>query len=409
MRKKTIHLLLIIVFVWPGAVVFGALRPLRKLGNVDMAARDFRDYGWINAYAKTWVFTIVNETASKFMSEESMLRYLKLKMRNFVKEIRLSDSWESLGLKAGEHDHNMLSLRLDLFQYNDNLSIYYGLLLWNSTVSIEQPEEKPKDFLLALPIAGSESQLTNQIKRHIDTMVEQFAEDYYYIEDLKAKRDKESKEWEPKTFRRIDPSGPKPSQQPLTVEGPLARSALAGEKTIEEIDVEWKARSLKALEAIGKWTEAAKSEKPIPTYQKQIMCVEFAYGMIIDPNKPVVKRDENVQTYHLLFNYGSAEDSSVHIGYTYNRNTGKYNALNVYKLPDSVDISLPTFPNETDKIVLIDNSKGTENASMLVLNRFKPFDIVYMTEYGMPIRVDGEYDFSEKVLPPIPPGGILLD
>ena len=184
----------------------------------------------------------------------------------------------------------------------------------------------------------------------------------------------------------------------------LIGSSLCFAKTIEEVDLEWKARSLKAIEAIGKWADAAKSDKAIPIYQKQIMCLEYAFGCIIDPNMPVVKRSGNVQTYHLMFNYGSDKDAFVDIGYTYDRETGKYTAFNVYRLPDSIDISLPNLPNETDKVVLIDNSKGVDNASMLFLNRFKPFDIVYVTKDGIPIKVDGEYDFSEKAVPPPPPG-----
>ena len=96
----------------------------------------------------------------------------------------------------------------------------------------------------------------------------------------------------------------------------------ASAKTIEQVDLEWKARGLKAKEAHAKF----KPDKSTPAYQNQILWIEFAFSLFPDPNTPLIERVNNYRYYSLLFPFGESYsgDSATltHVTYVYDETTG---------------------------------------------------------------------------------------
>jgi len=56
-------------------------------GDLDMY-RFFRGYDWIVNNPKYCLITYTNKTTTKFISEDELKRYFKLKMRNFIQDIK---------------------------------------------------------------------------------------------------------------------------------------------------------------------------------------------------------------------------------------------------------------------------------------------------------------------------------
>ena len=84
-------------------------------------------------------------------------------------------------------DHSKMVLEIELYEYNNNLGVYYGLISYCLNPSI-YTKSKPKEYKITIAIAGNETQIVNLVKGNIDSIVEKFAEDYFYREDL-AKRE----------------------------------------------------------------------------------------------------------------------------------------------------------------------------------------------------------------------------
>ena len=171
--KKYLPALLAFIFVSANAAVVE--RPGTNYPNQAL-----KSYSWLSNYKKTSFNVFVNDDAKKFMDEDSIRRYFKLKMRNFVKDIELLEDPKGI-------DHNYLQLTLELFKYNDKTQIYYGLISLKLDSAIAYNGSEERIYELTTSIAGSESQLIGFIKHELDGMVEVYAEDYYYIDDLSNK------------------------------------------------------------------------------------------------------------------------------------------------------------------------------------------------------------------------------
>ncbi|SCX91122.1 hypothetical protein [Desulfoluna spongiiphila] len=142
-----------------------------------------KSYSWLVGYKKCTFSVFVNDDAKRFMNEESMKRYFKLKMRNFVRDVELVDN-------PKDNNHNYLYFNLELYRYNDKTKIYYGLVSLKLDSSVNFSGSDARIYELTTSIAGSESQLIGFIKQEIDLMVEVYAEDYYYLYDLNSKHNK---------------------------------------------------------------------------------------------------------------------------------------------------------------------------------------------------------------------------
>jgi hypothetical protein len=152
-------------------------RPSRSYPRVALL-----NYEWIHTIKTFQLIVSVSEGAESFMDSNSIENYLKLKMRNFVKEIDLIEPKDGV-------NGNYLYLDLQLKKYNDKNSIYTGLisLRIDSAVSWKGSSQR---YQLIDELSGSDSQILGFIKGNIDLMTEAFAADYYYIEDLKSEHNK---------------------------------------------------------------------------------------------------------------------------------------------------------------------------------------------------------------------------
>ena len=178
MKRIVFIVLALLVILATNAFSAVVERPSRKFP--EMSAKQ---YGWLHEYQTSYLSIRVNDTASKFLSEESLRRYFKLKMRNFIKAQKITKNPEGT-------DINYIDLELELYKYNKTSTIYYGLISLKVDSAINYEVEGERIFKITNSIAGSEGQLTNFIKSEIDWFVEIFAEDFYFIEDLKTNNDK---------------------------------------------------------------------------------------------------------------------------------------------------------------------------------------------------------------------------
>ena len=142
------------------------------------------NFGWLHDYNELKPSIYVSDTAKKFITKETLTRYVKLKLRNFVSNLKVNENIVDSGFK-----YNYLSVSLELDKYNDKQKIYTGLLSFRVEASINRTN-RVKLYKLTKSIAGSENQMLGFIKEDIDQMVEFFAEDYYYISDELEKHNK---------------------------------------------------------------------------------------------------------------------------------------------------------------------------------------------------------------------------
>ena len=146
------------------------------------------NYGWLLDYKLTFLSTYINDTGKKFISNDSLKRYVKLKLRNFVSGLKLK---EEVG--DSNFNYNYLNVELKLSKYNDKQKIYYGLISFKMAHSVYR-KDGSDIYKLTKAIAGSEAQILSFIKGDIDSMIELFAEDYYFVSDEIEKHNKPIKQ-----------------------------------------------------------------------------------------------------------------------------------------------------------------------------------------------------------------------
>lgn len=139
---------------------------------------DMDDYGWMINTNLNYHFLIdvSTDVDLMFMTIEELDRYFKLKLRGFIKDFKFIEK------EAPNGKTNFVELILDLNKYNDKSTIHYGLLELSVIRCFDCV--RGTNYRITYPIAGSETQIKNQVKQIIDDIVEKFAEDYYYMQDL---------------------------------------------------------------------------------------------------------------------------------------------------------------------------------------------------------------------------------
>jgi hypothetical protein len=133
-------------------------RPSSKYENLAV-----KEYGWLHDIKETSMALSVNDTAQKFISVEALKRYLKLKTRNFIKDIEVVEN-------AKGSNHNYLYLKLELFKYNKKSEIYFGLVSLKLDSAISWKGDGNRIYELTTSIAGSDSRLNRFIKEEIDSL-----------------------------------------------------------------------------------------------------------------------------------------------------------------------------------------------------------------------------------------------
>nr|PMJ86007.1 hypothetical protein BCU13_13740 [Vibrio lentus] len=175
---QQMHRLLILLLAFSSCSLASVIeRPTHVFEQLDESR-----YGWLPHYDEHLFNTYINDNAARFISENELQRYVKLRFRNFVKDLKLKDNIE-------HQNHNYMDVSIDLYKYNDTLKIHYGMMSIKIAPSINWDSNNTVPYVLAVAIAGSEEQLNQSIKEHLGSLIEVIAEDYYYISDLTMNND----------------------------------------------------------------------------------------------------------------------------------------------------------------------------------------------------------------------------
>jgi hypothetical protein len=140
------------------------------------------NYSYIHEPKVVGVRIFIEGDASKFVSEASIFRYLKLKFRNFIQDYSVIELTSS----DVPENRNLMYITIEQHKYNDTREIYYGLTAMEVFPRFADSQHRP--YQLIFPEAGSDTQIENSIKGSIDKMIEVFASDYYLIEDFKKEK-----------------------------------------------------------------------------------------------------------------------------------------------------------------------------------------------------------------------------
>jgi len=165
------------IFIFQNNVYALMFRPIYQSSDSIQVKKE---YGWMIKTNKSYLTIYIGKPTSNFITEDEIRRYIKLKMRNFIKDYKFID------VEPKDRDHNYTHCSTILLKYNDILPIYYGLLNF-SMIPFRGKNYKKygEEYSFITPIAGSSDQIKNRLKEKIDRFIEEFAEDYYYMKDLK--------------------------------------------------------------------------------------------------------------------------------------------------------------------------------------------------------------------------------
>jgi hypothetical protein len=147
----------------------------RPSKSETMKEYDIRDYSWMKtARGCNFIyFPYSSDDTKKFMPASEVKSYFKLKMRNFAKDFTFDKRIN------GKLPNIACGVTTEIYQYNEKLEIFTGIL------EFAIHSQSGKNFRITHSIAGSDNQIKKQIKNSIDSIVENFATDYYYMKDLK--------------------------------------------------------------------------------------------------------------------------------------------------------------------------------------------------------------------------------
>lgn len=178
-HKKSFLIIIFIfisIFILQNNVYGLILGPYKNENYIDV---NKKDYGWMKETNKSKLSIDISETTSKFITEDEIRRYIKLKIRNFIKDYRFIDN------KPKDNNFTFSECSIQIYKYNDKMEIYWGIFHFGMLSSIKYYKECWKRYFYVNPISGSDNQIRNRIKKEIDNFIEYFSEDYYYMKDLK--------------------------------------------------------------------------------------------------------------------------------------------------------------------------------------------------------------------------------
>jgi len=135
-------------------------------------------YGWLSKYTNSTLGIYTNSVTKQFISKDEIIRYFKLKLRNFVSDVKIVKD-----PKSKSSSHNYIWITIQLYKYNNNLGVYYGLIDFSVLPSIDS--KSWENYRITYPIANKDDKIKAEIKNAIDSMVEKFATDYFEIKDIK--------------------------------------------------------------------------------------------------------------------------------------------------------------------------------------------------------------------------------
>jgi hypothetical protein len=123
--------------------------------------------------------TFVTSDLGKILTTPKIERFIKLKMRNVIKQLKLKtltdlDYWQNA---------TQLYFTFMIVEYNQSLGIYSGYI----ELEMEHETYSARNYHIVYAVAGHKTQIIGLIKTQLGTMIERLAEDFYYIEDIAEK------------------------------------------------------------------------------------------------------------------------------------------------------------------------------------------------------------------------------
>ncbi len=149
---------------------------------VDYKTPYFRDnnnrtpslrYGWM-ATTKSATLLVLPPSGINF-SRSDIERYVKLKMRNFYKDLKFINSFWI--------DPMNIEINVEIDKYNKNSSLYYGFITFSVVPDERARESVSRNYRITTSIIGEKHEMKNLIKKNIDLFIENFAEDTYKMQD----------------------------------------------------------------------------------------------------------------------------------------------------------------------------------------------------------------------------------
>jgi hypothetical protein len=132
-------------------------------------------FGWMKTCKKYALGALSQGGAASIFDNSELERYIKLKLRGLLNGVTVINT-----IPPGA---SLALVNMGLYRYNKKLGIYFGHI-YLRIFSCSNVPNKHEPYGLVISIAGSKDDIVRNIKNRIDNIIEQYAEDYYYMQDL---------------------------------------------------------------------------------------------------------------------------------------------------------------------------------------------------------------------------------
>jgi hypothetical protein len=175
--KKKICLLMVLFSALNFSNIY-AWTLLRPMDLKEYPTTINKKFDWMRSCKRYKGITELVGVASEFISKSELDRYTRLKMRNFVNDIKF--------VEQGQDGY--FSTTLEVYKYHDKAPVYYGLLQFE--IDCGGNASVGKEYIYNMPFAYHEEYIKDYVKKYIDHFSELYAEDYYFVQDLELPSNK---------------------------------------------------------------------------------------------------------------------------------------------------------------------------------------------------------------------------
>ncbi len=166
---KKIIVLLFITSVWLAAIDYKT--PYFNENNTRSTSMK---YGWMVS-TKSTTLMVSNWRTGGLFSPWDIEKYVKLKMRNYYKDLKFTNSGSSNPMR--------MTIMVELNKYKRNPSLYYGFIMFSCVPDQFMRESASTNYRITNTMIGKDYEIKNLIKENIDLFIERFAEDTYKMQD----------------------------------------------------------------------------------------------------------------------------------------------------------------------------------------------------------------------------------
>ena len=145
------------IFTFLAAVVFLTCRgdyaeaAIFHTPSVEYPDSAKRNYSWFVQSNRAQLAIDARGDTEKFMDEESIRRYVKLRMRNFLKDYELVESQKG-------YKHDFMNVLVELYKYNDKVEIYTGMFAVKVESALSQGGVT-EPFIMSIGLSGADTQV----------------------------------------------------------------------------------------------------------------------------------------------------------------------------------------------------------------------------------------------------------